>query len=403
MPPGGRPHGEPILILLFDMQTGASGDMILGALFDLGLDFPAWKRQIEALGLPAMEMRVERAGKEGLMASRFIIQAPVEHRHRHLPEIRSILQKGGLPDRVLARALAVFDRLAEAEARIHGVPPDQVHFHEVGAADAIVDIAGACLGFEMLGVEEFFTTPFTFGSGTVRTAHGQLAVPVPAVVALTAGFPSRRTGLPGELVTPTGAAVITALARPVPTAWIANLEKAGYGAGARDVPGIANVLRLCLMRPAAPAGSDAPVFQVECNLDNMAPELIGYAAERLLAAGCKDAWQEPIHMKKNRSAVKLCALADASRLDAVLTLIASETSTGGVRWFPVERLVSGKAMGTVSTSYGEVEVKRVEFTGRAAARWTPEYESCRKLALAAGVPLQDVYREALARAAGKGP
>lgn len=383
------------------MQTGASGDMILGALFDLGLDFGEWKRGIDSLGLNGLDMAVERVVKQGLTASRFRIDVPHEHAHRGLAEIRAILERGALPPRARERALAVFTRLAEAEGRIHGVPPEQVHFHEVGALDAIVDIAGACLGFEMLGISGFFTTPFTFGSGTVKAAHGVLAVPVPATMALTEGFPSRRTGLPGELVTPTGAALIATLSEPLPDGFTASLVRAGYGAGTRDLPGIANVLRLCLMRASAADVSGYAVFQVECNLDNMAPELIGYTAGRLRAAGCKDVWQEPIHMKKDRSAVKLCALADRAALDAALTIIASETTTGGVRWFPVQRLVAEKAMGTVSTSYGEVEVKRISFPGRAASRWSPEYESCRKLAEAQGVALQDVYREALARAMGK--
>jgi len=390
------------LILLFDMQTGASGDMILGALFDLGLDFAAWKRGIDSLGLPGLDLRVERVEKQGLAAARFSVGTPHEHAHRGLADIRAILERGALPARALERALAVFTRLAETEARIHGMPVERVHFHEVGALDAIVDIAGACLGFEMLGISEFYTTPFTFGSGTVKASHGVLAVPVPATVALTEGFPSRRTGLPGELVTPTGAALIATLSRPLPVGFTSVLVKAGYGAGSRDLPGIANVLRLCLMSAsAAEVPGDASLYQVECNLDNMAPELIGYAAGRLRAAGCKDVWQEPIHMKKDRSAVKLCALADSAALDAALTIIAAETATGGVRWFPVRRLVAEKAMGTVATSFGEVEVKQVTFPGRAASRWTPEYESCRALAVAKGVPLQDVYREALARALGK--
>jgi uncharacterized protein (TIGR00299 family) protein len=383
------------------MQTGASGDMILGALFDLGLEFGEWKRGIDSFGLTGLDMRVERVVKQGLAAARFRIDVPHEHAHRGLSEIRAILERGALPARARERALAVFTRLAEAEARIHGVPVEQVHFHEVGALDAIVDIAGACLGFEMLGISGFFTTPFTFGSGTVKAAHGELAVPVPATLALTEGFPSRRTGLPGELVTPTGAALIATLSEPLPDGFTGSLVRAGYGAGTRDLPGIANVLRLCLMRAAAADVSGYAVFQVECNLDNMAPELIGYTAGRLRAAGCKDVWQEPIHMKKDRSAVKLCALADGATLDAALTIIAAETATGGVRWFPVQRLVAEKTMGTVSTSFGEVEVKRISFPGRAASRWSPEYESCRKLAEAKGAPLQDVYREALARAMGK--
>lgn len=387
------------------MQTGAAGDMILGALFDLGLDFPAWKKHIDTLGLIGVEPKRERVSKHGIMATRFQVEIPHEHSHRGLPEIRAIIERSGVPARAKERAVAVFTRLAHAEAAIHGVPVEQVHFHEVGALDAIVDIVGACVGFEMLGVTGFFTTPFTFGTGTVKTQHGILSVPVPATLALSEGFPSRRTDLPGELCTPTGTAIISALAKPIPADFMGTVKKIGYGAGGRDLPGIANVLRICLMerneRNGADASADA-VYQVECNLDNMTPELIGYTAERLLAAGCKDVWQEPIFMKKNRSAVKLCALVEKAGLDAALSLIAAETATGGMRYFPVNRLVAEKSSETVDTRFGKVELKKVVFPGKAGPRFSPEFESCRRLAQEASAPLQDVYREALLQAALKG-
>src|SRR5690606_36841077 len=178
-----------------------------------------------------------------------------------------------------------------------------------------------------------------------------------------------------------------------------RVEKIGYGAGARDLPGIANVLRICLMEEEAAVAHGYEVYQVECNLDDMAPELIGYAAERLLNAGCRDVWQEPIYMKKNRAAVKLCALVDMQGLDAVLSLMASETSTGGMRYFPVQRLVAEKTSIEVETRFGKVDLKKIEFPGRTPARYSPEFESCRARAQEAKAPLQEVYREALLRAA----
>jgi pyridinium-3,5-bisthiocarboxylic acid mononucleotide nickel chelatase len=189
------------------------------------------------------------------------------------------------------------------------------------------------------------------------------------------------------------------LAKPLPTAWIGSVQRIGYGAGGRDLDGIANVLRLCILE--AEAGEASAVYQVECNLDNMTPELLGHVAETLLASGCKDVWQESILMKKNRAAVKLCALVEKTRLEAALTLIAAETATGGVRYFPVGRLVAEKSIETVATRFGDVELKKVVFPGRAAPRYSPEYDSCRKLARLAAAPLQDVYREALAQAARK--
>ncbi|MEO6097285.1 MAG: nickel pincer cofactor biosynthesis protein LarC [Fibrobacteria bacterium] len=405
-PPGSvrsRPFREPRLILLFDMQTGVSGDMILGALFDLGLDFEAWKKHIASLGIAGLSVSRERVSKQGLMATHVRIGTPAENAHRGLPQIRAIIDASAVPAKAKSDAVAVFTRLAEAEAGIHGIPIEQVHFHEVGALDAIVDIVGACVGFGMLSITEFYTTPFTFGSGTVQARHGTLSVPVPATLALSRGFPSLRTGLPGELCTPTGAAVISTLAKPLPAGWIGSVTRTGYGAGARDLPGIANVLRICLMDATTPSGAREDMFQVECNLDNMTPEVLGYVTEKLLAAGCKDAWQEPILMKKNRAAVKVCALADRSELDAVLSLIAGETATGGVRYFPVRRLVAAKSFETVITRYGEVEVKKSVFPGTGAPRprYTPEYESCRRLAEAAAAPLQEVYLEALVQASLK--
>src|SRR5690606_4613456 len=324
------------------MQTGVAGDMILGALFDLGLDYEAWKDRIDTLGLSDVRFHRERVSKLGIMATRFKVETPQGHAHRGLPEIRSIILKSGVSNAAKDNALSVFGRLASAEAAIHGVPEEDVHFHEVGAHDAIVDIVGACVGFDMLGITEFHASTFTFGKGTVYAQHGRLSVPVPATLALSRGFPSMRTDLPGELSTPTGTAIVSALAKPVPAHWKGRVEKIGYGAGARDLPGIANVLRICLMEEETADAHGYEVYQVECNLDDMAPELIGYAAERLLKAGCRDVWQEPIYMKKNRAAVKLCALVDMQGLDAVLSLMASETSTGGMRYFPVQRLVAEK-------------------------------------------------------------
>ncbi|MDQ3001249.1 MAG: nickel pincer cofactor biosynthesis protein LarC [Fibrobacterota bacterium] len=394
------------------MQTGTAGDMILGGLFDLGLDFPAWKSQMDSLGLTGIELGIAKVSKQGIMATRFRADAPHEHAHRGLAEISAIISGSGVPERAKENALIIFARLARVEARIHGLSVEEVHFHEVGALDAIVDIVGACVGFEMLGIREFWTTPFTFGTGTVQTAHGILGVPVPATLALSEGFPARRTNLPGELCTPTGTAIISALAKPLPSDWIGSVKRVGYGAGGRDLPGIANVLRLCLMegdpfrltleRQERRDASANDVYQVECNLDNMTPELIGYTAERLLAAGCNDVWQEPIFMKKNRAAVKLCALVGREGLDSALSLIASETATGGMRYFPVSRLVAEKSMDTVETRFGTVELKRVVFHGLAGPRFAPEFESCRKLAEAAVVPLQEIYREALLQAALKG-
>ncbi len=387
------------MILFFDMQSGVSGDMILGALFDLGLDFPAWLGQMRTLPIPAIPIEVKSIVKHGLAARQFIVAAPHEHAHRGLQEITGIINGSRLSKTVRDNAIRVFKRLAEVEAKIHGVEIEKIYFHEVGAVDAIIDIVGACLGFEMLGITEFITSPFPFGKGSVRSAHGLLSEPVPATLALTQGFPSWRTDLPGELCTPTGAALVTTFAKPCPPDWTAVVDRLGYGAGSRDIPNLANVLRICLMQPTPQSHSQlaATAFQIECNLDNMVPEILAHVVERLLAAGAKDAWQEPIVMKKNGAAVKLCALAELADLQRVLDVFIGETSTGGLRYFPVQRLVAEKGVASVDTPFGSVELKKVLFPGT-QARYTPEFESCRALAIQSARPLQEIYRAAIAAA-----
>ncbi len=383
------------MFLLFDIQTGVAGDMILGALFDLGLDFSAWKNQIQSLNLPDMRLEINKVSKHGIMATQFHAYFPHEHVHRGIKEIQVIVNASSLSNGVKEKAMEVFFKLAQVEAKIHGVPIDQVHFHELGALDSIVDIVGACLGFEMLGIQNFLTTSFTFGTGTVNTQHGLMAEPVPATLALSTGFPSIRTQLSGELCTPTGMALVTTFAKPMPKNWKGSLIKQGYGAGSRNLPDTANVLRICQMEDCESIGESGSLFQIECNLDNMSPELIGYAAERLLAAGCNDVWQEAIIMKKTRAAVKLCALVEEDLLNSVLALVAAETTTGGVRFYPVRRFVAEKSKASITTKYGDIDLKGVQFPGTTAIRFTPEYESCRQLALAAKVPLPEVYREAM--------
>jgi uncharacterized protein (TIGR00299 family) protein len=388
------------------MQTGVSGDMILGALFDLGLDFSEWRARMDGLRLAGVKMEIRKVMKHGLSATKFDVEVPPDQAHRGLPEIRGIIAQASLPEAVKEKAVRVFSRLAEVEAQIHGQPVERVHFHELGALDAIVDIVGACLGFDMLGVTGFLCTPLTFGAGTVSAAHGRMAVPVPATLALSRGFPSVRTGLPGELCTPTGAALVTTLSQPVSSSWQGVLERHGYGAGTRDLPDRPNVLRLCLMRERETGAAGSPgmqglceAYQVECNLDNMAPELIAFAAEKLFDAGCRDVWQEPIHMKKNRAAVKLCALVEPDDLDRALSVIAEETATGGMRWFPVKRWVAEKGAAEAPTPFGPVALKKIAFPGK-PARYSPEFESCRRVAEASGAPLMDVYRAAQAASPG---
>ena len=411
--------------------------MILGALFDLGLDFSEWKRQIETLNLSGIQLDLKRVSKAGISATQFSVKIEDEsdshshshpsahsnirahahantqaHTHRGLSEISGIIRASGLSEKVKADSIHVFTRLATVEAKIHSTTIEEVHFHEVGSLDAIVDIVGACLAFEMLAIDTFITTPFTFGTGTVQTSHGTMSVPVPATIALTESFPSVRHAVNGELCTPTGAAIVTTFAKPIRPGFQAVQKKHGYGAGSRDLPDRANVLRICLLEVTAveTTGSETefltsdaqmnlpadqyPVYQVECNLDNMNPEILADVTERLLALGCNDVWQESILMKKNRAAVKLCLLTDQKLLPKALEMIATETTTGGIRYFPVERLVAEKCTREIGTEFGKVQLKGIRFPSMDFFRYTPEFESCKYIALKHHVPLATVYAAA---------
>ncbi len=383
-------------VLLFDIHTGISGDMILAALFDLGLDFKAWQEIMLKLPLPPWEIQQEKVSREGIAATQIKIHYEKQNQHRGLKEILQLINTLPIDKQVVQQASQIFTRLGEVEAKIHAILLEDVHFHELGAMDTIVDIVGVCLGFQLLGFEKFYVTPFTFGLGKIKIMHGQLAEPAPASLALSQGFPSRRIPLEAELCTPTGMAIATHFARPISEAPDMILEKIGYGAGSREYPGVANVLRLCQMQTEENTGNSFPdqVFQIECNLDSMTPEALAYAAEKLLESGCLDVWQNSIVMKKGRAATQLNALVEKKNLQLALSTFIQETNTGGVRYFPVHRKIGKKTKFMIKTRWGELEFKQIDFTEPTITRYTPEYESCKTLAQVAGLTLSEIYAEA---------
>ncbi|MFH0921650.1 MAG: nickel pincer cofactor biosynthesis protein LarC [Fibrobacterota bacterium] len=378
--------------LLFDIQSGISGDMSVAAALGLGIDEALFRAEMKKLGLD-FEMETGEVKRQGIAARSFKVRYPEQHTHRHLHHILDIIDKSGLDAAVKKRATGIFSRLAEAEAKVHGTDIDHVHFHEVGAVDAIVDIVGFSLASVMLNVERAFVTPFVFGQGTVKCAHGVMAVPVPAVVELTRNFPSRRVELEGETVTPTGAAIATALAHPVAGLGTFVAERAGYGAGTQEFPDLPNVLRLLLGRTES--GHAERVTELETHVDDASGELIGRAMERLFAAGALDAFTIPVSMKKNRPGVLvtvLCRPADATALSKVLL---QETGSIGVRISEKERICLPRSSGSVDTPWGEAKVKIIDMFGE---NWqTPEYESCREIAEKNGLSVRAVYREVIAR------
>ena len=385
-------------IIYFDCFSGISGDMALGALLDAGLPLEALRAELAKLDLPGWSVAAERGTRAFLAGTRALVDAPEQATHRHLADVRAIIGRSALDPAVREQSMQVFARLAEAEGQVHGIAAEQVHFHEVGALDAIVDIVGVVAGLRLLGVQAVYSSPLPLGHGWVRAAHGQLPLPAPATLALlaSAGAPTIFDDTPFELVTPTGAALLATLAefRRPPM----RVARVGYGLGKRDTPR-PNALRVWLGDADMSVQQESSaLILLETNIDDQPAEQLAYAAEQLLALGALDAWLAPILMKKGRPATLLAALVPAALEDAAVALIMRETSTLGVRRRPAERHVAAREVVDVQTPLGAVRVKRKRWQG-ADLGAAPEYEDCARLARAHNLPLREVYQLALASAA----
>jgi uncharacterized protein (TIGR00299 family) protein len=379
-------------IAYLDCFSGISGDMLLGALLDAGLQREALEGELARLKLPGYRLEVSKVERAGLAATRVeVVPAGEPPPHRRLPDVLSVIEGSDLPATDRERGSLVFRRLAEAEGRVHGLPPEEVEFHEVGAVDTLVDVMGAVAGLRLLQVAELYCSPLPAGGGEARGAHGVLPVPAPATLELLAraGAPlASPAGEPAfELVTPTGAAIVTTLARFERPAM--RVTGVGCGAGARDLPGRPNVLRLWLGEPIAEQRRS--MLLIETNIDDMSPELFGYVQERLFEVGAADVWFVPIQMKKNRPATLLSVLCPHDREEAVVGLLMRETSTLGVRISEVGRREAGRENLEFESSLGPAAVKVKRLDG-GEAQVSPEYEACRRLALQHGLPLAEVYR-----------
>lgn len=374
----------------FDCVSGVSGDMILGALVDAGLSLDQLAGELDGLGVSGYGLRSERVQRAGIAATRVHVELEAaEQPRRHLSDVLEIIVRSALPETDKQRGASVFRRLAEAEAAVHGTGVEEVHFHEVGALDAVVDVMGAIAGLRLLGIEACFASALPMGSGQARSAHGTIPVPAPATMELLAraGAPLREdAGERGELVTPTGAALLTTLARFERPAL--SLRRVGYGAGGRDPADRPNVLRVWLGEGRSVART---LLQIETNIDDMPAELFGYVQERLFAAGALDVWFSPIQMKKNRPGTLLSLLCPAAAEPEVAAILLRETSTLGFRLWEVRRHEAERDTLRFLSSLGEADVKLKRLPGE-AVRVAPEYESCRALALSSGLPLPEIYR-----------
>lgn len=413
-------------IAYFDCFSGISGDMVLGALVDAGLEVGALERELRKLKLPGWSIAAEKVRRGAIAATQ--VKVTVEgsedvhthpatqqrrrdagatkhsheghhhhhhHDHRGLSEIVKMIDDAGLAPRAADRAKKIFQRLGEAEAKVHGIEIEKVHFHEVGAVDSIVDIVGAAIGFELLGIDEFACSAMDVGGGQVKTEHGLLPVPAPATAELLRGVPTHSSGIQRELVTPTGAAIARTLATQFGAIPAMRLRAIGYGAGSADLAEKPNVLRVLVgERVGSETGKwDAPITVIETNVDDMSPQIYGYFAEKALAAGALDVFSTPAQMKKNRPGLLVTILSEPESVSSMIDMIFRETTTIGVRTYDVRRKTLDRELVAVETRFGTVRMKVSRMNGSLLTA-TPEFDDCQVIAAERGVPLKEVIAAA---------
>lgn len=378
-------------IAYFDTISGISGDMTLAAFISASVSLDELTDEIKKLNLQGIELEAARIERSGISAIKLdvVISAP-QHHHRHLKDIFKIIDEGNLNQKVKETSKNIFMELAKAEAKVHSQPIEKVHFHEVGALDSIVDIVGAAICIDKLGIEKIFSSPIKLGSGGfVETEHGKLPIPSPAAVEILKGYPTIFTDIPFELTTPTGAAIVKAMSDGVLSSERIKIENVGYGAGTREISQIPNLLRI-VIGEMIPAYDEDEVVIIESNIDDMNPEIYPYVIERLLSSNALDVYLVPIIMKKGRPGFILSAICDRSNLDEVLSVFYRETTTIGVRILPLERRKVGRIDREVQTSFGLVKVKAITSVGY--EKPVPEYEECKRIAREKNIPLVEVYQ-----------
>jgi pyridinium-3,5-bisthiocarboxylic acid mononucleotide nickel chelatase len=380
----------------FDCFSGISGDMVLGALVDAGVELGALEAELRKLRLTGWTISAERVKRKAIAATKVHVEAGASHHHRHLSDILKMINEAGLAPAAAERARNIFQRLGEAEAKVHNIPVEKVHFHEVGAVDSIIDIVGAAIGFDLMDVDSFACSAMDVGGGRVQTEHGVLPVPAPATVELLRGVPTFSSGVQKELVTPTGAAIATTLATSYGKIPAMQLRASGYGAGSADLAEQANVLRILIGESAEKstgAFGDATVAVIEANVDDMSPQIYGYFAEQALAAGALDVFSSPVQMKKNRPGQLITLLCEPSNRDRLIDLIFRETTTIGVRTHEVFRRTLERQSVPVETPLGTVRMKIARLNGT-VLNAAPEYEDCQRIAAEKGLPLKQVLSTA---------
>jgi len=390
-------------IAYFHCFAGISGDMTLGALVDVGLPLEVLEGELNKLGLANWQLKQEKVQKKGLQGTQVKVLIQEEKNHRHFSDILEIIENSQLNPADKELSKRIFYRLAQAEAKIHGTSLEKVHFHEVGALDSIIDIVGTAIGINYLGIKKVYASELHVGKGTIKCAHGLLPVPAPATMELLQGVPIYSTEVEGELVTPTGAAILTTLCENFGSLPQFRVERTGYGAGEKDFP-IANLLRLSLGWEEQPCYNQDQAVMMETNIDDMNPQTYEYILQRLLLAGALDVFLQPVQMKKNRPGIVLHVLAAEEKIEQLKKIIFQETTTLGIRTYQVAREILEREFWPVETPYGLINVK-VGKMGDKIVNLAPEYEDCKKAAENQGIPFKlvfDLAKEGAYRKAGMG-
>lgn len=371
----------------FDCYSGIAGDMIVGAFLDLGLPFAYLKKELKKLGLTGYKLTAVHGKKHGIGGTKFNVIIGSEHQLDHYSDIVRMIGKSKLNENVKRLSLAIFKTLAEAEGKVHRKRPADIHFHEVGAIDSVVDIVGSAIAVDYFKFEKIYSSPLPITRGFVRCAHGRFPVPAPATLEIMRGIEIVPQSVQGEIVTPTGASIIKNIAEKFCSMPLRKIDKIGYGLGDKDFKEIPNALRII-------TGEGHPLIVIETNIDDMSPELYPYVMEKILSAGAVDVCLVPVVMKKGRPGVLLQVICEEEERKKITSVILKETTTFGVRYFPVEREMAEREFRTVKTRYGAVRVKIARYNG-----WTttisPEFKDCEALARKRNVPLKEVYRQAI--------
>lgn len=377
----------------FDCFSGASGDMILGALLDVGLSQKGLKETLDRLKIPKVRIKVRKVNKAGIEATKVYVEGKDEGKHhRNLKELIEIIEKSSIEKEIKGKSIEIFRMIAEAEAKIHRLPIDEIHFHEIGGLDSVVDIVCSVWGVYQLGLEKIYVSRINVGTGFIKCEHGTLPVPSPATLLLMEGKPIYSTGVEKELLTPTGAAILSSLGSyfgPIPEMII---KKVGYGAGREDLSH-PNVLRLIIGESFPEDILKERVMIIETNIDDMNPQLYDYIMEKLFSIGAREVFLTPVIMKKNRPATLLSIISSIDKLNPIKEFLLKESTTIGVRWHEEERICAEREEVTLKTKYGNLRFKMARWNGELIS-FSPEYEDCKKLALDKGVSIKDVFDEA---------